>query len=89
MSGTGVTLLTSPTLRALAGFGLIAVTALQFLLLVEVEQQSVGAPATDLVMLATYGLTLLLAVTVMIDIAWFSAVVRAQAGDSRDTNTPA
>lgn len=88
MSGTGFTLMTSPTLRALAGFGLLAVTALQFLLLVELEQQSLSAAASDLAMLGVYGLTLLLAVTVMIDIVWFSAVVRAQAGPTRDSNTP-
>ncbi len=89
MQATGLTLLTSPTLRTLAGFCLLAVTAVQFLLLVQLEQQSVSASASDLAMLGVYGLTLLLAVTVMIDIAWFSAVVRAQAGAARDGNGPA
>lgn len=80
----GLVVLTSRTLRSLTGFALLAVTALQFLLLIDLEQQSLAVGATRLVTLETYGLALLLAVTVMIDIAWFSAVVRTQADEARD-----
>ena len=72
----------SPTLRSLIGFGLLVITAIMFLLVVEFELQLEALP-TDLAMLKTYGCALLLGAAVMFDIAWFSAVVRTQAAEGQ------
>ena len=72
----------SPTLRSLIGFGLLVITAIMFLLVVEFELQLEALP-TDLAMLKTYGSALLLGAAVMFDIAWFSAVVRTQAAEGQ------
>lgn len=75
MTSTAISIPSSAALRSLAGFGLLALTAMLFLAVVQVDASAV----TRVDQLQTYGLALLLIAMVVVDLAWFSAVLRAQA----------
>lgn len=75
MTGPAISIPSSAALRSLAGFGLLALTTMLFVAVVQVD----AAAVTRLGQLQTYGLALALIAVVMFDLAWFSAVLRAQA----------
>ena len=77
MRHQGLVVPASPLLRALAGFALLAVTALLFVAVAQADAQA--AMAGGGAALQLYGLAVLLVAAILLDIAWFSAVVRRQA----------
>jgi hypothetical protein len=92
MTGFRLPIPASFQLRSLGSFALLTITAIlvQLVFRLDAEAQALaGTAAGDLAALKTHGFALLLGVVVMLDLAWFSALLRAQAEDARMRPAPA
>lgn len=86
MTGFSLPIPASFQLRSLGSFALLAITAILVQLIWRMNGDAealAGTPAGDLAVLKTHGFALLLGVVSMLDLAWFSALFRAQAEESR------
>lgn len=86
MTGQELPIPSSSQARSLASFCLIAITAIVFQLVLRLDasaHQLAGQPGGELAQLKTHAFALLLGVLVMLDIAWFRALLRTQAMEQR------
>lgn len=86
MTGQDLPIPASTQARSLASFCLIAITAIVAQLVLRLDsvaQQLAGQPGGELAQLKTHAFALLLGVLVMLDIAWFRALLRMQALEER------
>jgi hypothetical protein len=86
MTGKDLPIPASASARSLASFCLIAITAILLQLVLRLDtlaHQMIGQPGAELALLKTHAFALLLGVLVMLDIAWFRSLLRAQAMEAQ------
>ncbi len=86
MNGLDFPVPASLAARRLTSFSLLAITGMVFQLVLHFNLEAQALPAHaggDLAQIKTHGFAVVLGVMAMLNIAWFGALIRAQAAEAR------